>query len=91
MLKQLFGVDQSELVLSLYSTCSLCPHLGGILLGYVCIEAVWASFGVPVIVAKSGALPEIIEHEKTDLAFRAWEFSKRLLPAFAAFPVIGAG
>ena len=35
--------------------------------GYVCIEAL--SFGVPVIVARSGALPEIIEHEKNGLVF----------------------
>jgi glycosyltransferase involved in cell wall biosynthesis len=37
--------------------------------GYVCIEAL--SFGVPVIVARSGALPEIIEHEKSGLVFEA--------------------
>ena len=37
--------------------------------GYVCIEAM--SYGVPVIVARSGALPEIIEHEKTGLVFKA--------------------
>lgn len=37
--------------------------------GYVCIEAL--SFGIPVIVARSGALPEIVEHEKSGLAFTA--------------------
>lgn len=37
--------------------------------GYVCIEAL--SFGVPVIVARSGALPEIIEYEKSGLVFEA--------------------
>jgi glycosyltransferase involved in cell wall biosynthesis len=37
--------------------------------GYVCIEAL--SFGIPVIVARSGALPEIIEHEKSGLVFTA--------------------
>jgi len=37
--------------------------------GYVCIEAL--SFGVPVVVARSGALPEIIEDEKSGLVFEA--------------------
>jgi glycosyltransferase involved in cell wall biosynthesis len=37
--------------------------------GNVCIEAL--SFGIPVIVARSGALPEIIEHEKSGLTFKA--------------------
>jgi glycosyltransferase involved in cell wall biosynthesis len=37
--------------------------------GYVCIEAL--SFGVPVVVARSGALPEIIEHEISGLVFEA--------------------
>ena len=37
--------------------------------GNVCIEAL--SFGIPVIVARSGALPEIIEHEKSGLIFKA--------------------
>jgi glycosyltransferase involved in cell wall biosynthesis len=37
--------------------------------GYVCIEAL--SFGIPVIAARSGALPEIIEHEKSGLIFKA--------------------
>ena len=37
--------------------------------GYVCIEAL--SFGIPVIVANSGALPEIVEHEKNGLVFKA--------------------
>ena len=37
--------------------------------GYVCIEAL--SYSVPVIVARSGALPEIIEPEKSGLVFGA--------------------
>lgn len=37
--------------------------------GYVCIEAL--SFGVPVVVARSGALPEIIEPERSGLVFEA--------------------
>lgn len=37
--------------------------------GYVCIEAL--SFGIPVLVARSGALPEIIEDEKSGLVFEA--------------------
>jgi glycosyltransferase involved in cell wall biosynthesis len=37
--------------------------------GNVCIEAL--SFGVPVIVANSGALPEIVEHEENGLVFKA--------------------
>ena len=35
--------------------------------GYVCIEAL--SHGVPVVVARSGALPEIIEPERSGLVF----------------------
>ena len=37
--------------------------------GYVCIEAL--SFGIPVVVARSGALPEIIEHGESGLVFNA--------------------
>ena len=37
--------------------------------GYVCIEAL--SHGVPVIVARSGALPEIIEADESGLVFDA--------------------
>jgi len=37
--------------------------------GYVCIEAL--SHGVPVIVARSGALPEIIEAQESGLVFEA--------------------
>ena len=37
--------------------------------GYVCIEAL--SHGVPVIVARSGGLPEIIEPEESGLVFEA--------------------
>ncbi|HLE63086.1 MAG TPA: glycosyltransferase [Pyrinomonadaceae bacterium] len=45
------------------------PSLSAEAFGYVCIEAL--SFGVPAIVARSGALPEIIEDEKSGLIFEA--------------------
>ena len=48
------------------------PSISAEAFGYVCIEAL--SFGVPVIVAKSGALPEIIEHEKSGLVFEAGDY-----------------
>ena len=43
------------------------PSISGEAFGYVCIEAL--SFGIPVIVAKSGALPEIIDHGRCGLVF----------------------
>jgi glycosyltransferase involved in cell wall biosynthesis len=45
------------------------PSVSAEAFGYVCIEAL--SFGVPVLVARSGALPEIIEDGKSGLIFEA--------------------
>jgi glycosyltransferase involved in cell wall biosynthesis len=45
------------------------PSVSAECFGNVCVEAL--SFGVPVIVARSGALPEIVEHETSGLIFKA--------------------
>jgi glycosyltransferase involved in cell wall biosynthesis len=45
------------------------PSLSAEAFGYVCVEAL--SFGIPVIVARSGALPEIVEDGKSGLIFEA--------------------
>ena len=45
------------------------PSVSAEAFGYVCIEAL--SFGVPVVVARSGSLPEIIEDGKSGLIFKA--------------------
>lgn len=45
------------------------PSLSAEAFGYVCVEAL--SFGLPVVVARSGALPEIVEDGKSGLIFEA--------------------
>jgi glycosyltransferase involved in cell wall biosynthesis len=45
------------------------PSVSAECFGNVCVEAL--SFGVPVVVARSGALPELVEHEKSGLIFKA--------------------